>query len=81
MQPNMFATVNIALNQPDQIMVPVSAILMNDDTTSVYIESTPWTFIRREVVLGTEDGDRVRVIAGLKAGDRIVSSGGVLVND
>ena len=81
LQPNMFATVNIALTQPDQIIIPVSAILMNNDTTSVFVETTPWTFVRHAVELGAEDGGNVRVLSGLQAGDHVVTSGGVLVND
>ena len=81
LQPNMFATVKIALTQSNQIIIPISAILMNNDTTAVYVEITPWTFARREVELGTEDGENVRILAGLDVGERIVTSGGVLVND
>ena len=54
---------------------------MNNDTTSVFVETTPWTFVRHPVELGTEDGETIRVLSGLKAGDRIVTTGGVLVND
>ena len=81
LQPNMFATVKMAIPQPDQVIIPISAILMNSDTTSVYVETTPWTFVRREVELGAEDEGNIQVIAGLNAGDRVVTSGGVLVND
>lgn len=78
---NMFTSVHIQIPQEEQILVPLSAIFMNNDSTSVYIESAPWTFKRQEVLLGSEDGTQVRIISGLKAGDRIVTAGGVLVND
>lgn len=81
LQPNMFATVNIAVKQPKQIAIPISAILMNNDSTSVYIETSPWTFVRREVQLGSEDGDHIHVQSGLNIGERIVVSGGVFIND
>ena len=81
LQPNMYATVKIALNEPDQVIVPISSILMNNDTTSVFVETTPWTFVRRDVELGLEDDKSVRVISGLTAGERVVTSGGVLMND
>ena len=77
----MFATVNIAIPQPNEVTIPISAILMNSDTTCVYVEITPWTFVRREIELGKEDDKNVRVISGLNSGDRVVTSGGVLVND
>lgn len=81
LQPNMFAAVQMEVPQEEQVMVPLSAILMNDDTTSVYVETTPWTFESRAVVLGPEDKNVVRITSGLKHGDRIVVSGGILVND
>ncbi|MFT4059065.1 MAG: efflux RND transporter periplasmic adaptor subunit [Legionella sp.] len=81
LKPNMFATVHTQIPQPEQVMVPLSAILMNNDTTSVYVEITPWTFTARRVVLGAEDKDKVRIISGLNTGDRIVVSGGILIND
>lgn len=81
LQPNMFATVKIALPQPDQLIIPISALLMNNDTTSVFVEASPWVFVRHDVEIGTEDSGYVRILSGLKAGDRIVTTGGVLVND
>jgi cobalt-zinc-cadmium efflux system membrane fusion protein len=80
-QPNMFATVKIAIPQPDQIIIPLSAILMSNDTTSIFVEQSPWTFTRRDIRLGMQDGDQVRILSGLKPGERVVISGGVLVND
>lgn len=81
LQPNMFATVELTVPQPDLVMIPLSAILMNDDTTSVYVETSPWIFERREVQLGPEDGRDVRILSGLKAGERIAASGGIFIND
>ena len=81
LQPNMFATVDITVSQPNQVIVPLSAILMNNDSTTVYVETTPWCFQSREVQLGAEDGEMVRVLSGLNAGERIVESGGIFIND
>lgn len=81
LQPNMYATIKIATREPDQVIIPVSSIVMNNDTTSVFVETTPWTLEQHDVELGAEDGENVRVLKGLRAGDRIVTAGGVLVND
>ena len=81
LQPNMYATVHMAFPQQKQIMVPVTAVVMNDDTTSVYVEVQPWVFERHRVWLGAEDLDKVRVVAGLKPGELVVTLGGILVND
>lgn len=81
LQPNMFATVDIRIKQTPQIIIPISAVVMNNDTTSVYVESSPWICERREIELGYQDGEHVRVISGLKAGERIVTCGGMFIND
>jgi cobalt-zinc-cadmium efflux system membrane fusion protein len=81
LKPNMFATVNLAIAQGPQVTVPASALLMNNDSTTVFVEVQPWVFERRVVELGSEDGDSVRVVSGLAAGERVVVRGGVLLND
>ncbi|MDR3454571.1 MAG: efflux RND transporter periplasmic adaptor subunit [Rhodoferax sp.] len=81
LKPNMYASVSIAVPQSTQVVVPTSALLMNNDSTTVFVEVAPWTFMRRVVELGREDGDNVRILSGLAAGDRIVVRGGVLLND
>ena len=81
LKPNMFATVHIAIPQSKQIVVPTSALLMNNDSTTVFVEVSPWTFTRRTVELGHEDDDSVHILSGLAAGERVVVRGGVLLND
>ncbi|MEE9475935.1 MAG: efflux RND transporter periplasmic adaptor subunit, partial [Roseateles sp.] len=81
LRPNMFATVKFAVSQPVQPVVPQSALVMNNDQVLVYVESAPWTFKSRVVLLGSEDGNQVRVRSGLNGGERIVVRGGVLLND
>ena len=81
LQPNMYVNVKISVPQPERVMIPISAILMNDDTTSVYVETAPWIFERRHVQLGMEDGLEIRVLSGLKAQERIATAGGIFIND
>jgi len=81
LQPNMFASVHVEVEQPNLIMVPISALLMNNDTVSVFVEASPWSFVRRDIQLGLEDGENVRVLAGLTEGERVAASGGVFIND
>lgn len=80
-KPNMYATAHIAVPQSSGPHVPVSALLMNNDSVTVFVEVEPWTFMRRKIQLGSEDGDQVRVRSGLKAGERVLVKGGVLLND
>ncbi len=81
LKPNMFAKASIAVPQPAQLFVPESALLMNNDSTTVFVEVSPWAFQRRTVELSYDETAGARVVKGLKAGDRVVVKGGVLLND
>ena len=61
--------------------MPESALLMNNDNTSVFVEVAPWTFERRTVDLSYDESGDTRVLKGVKAGDRVIVRGGVLLND
>lgn len=81
LRPNMYASASVAVQQPAQVFVPESALLMNNDSTTVFVEVSPWTFERRTVELSYDESAGARVLKGLKAGDRVVVAGGVLLND
>ncbi len=81
LKPNMFATVKISLPQPKLIMIHKAAVLMHNNNMTVFVETAPWTFIRKTIILSTEDGNLVRVISGLQPNMRIITSGGILIND
>lgn len=81
LKPNMYANVSIGVAQPAQVFVPESAVLMNNDSTIVFVEVSPWTFQRRTVDLSYDEAGDTRVLKGLQAGDRVVVRGGVLLND
>lgn len=81
LKPNMYASVSLAVPQSPSVRVPASALLMNNDSTTVFVEVAPWTFTRRAVETGIEDGELVTIVSGLRAGERVVVRGGVLLND
>ncbi|MBA2078073.1 efflux RND transporter periplasmic adaptor subunit [Rhodanobacter sp. PCA2] len=81
LKPGMYARAGIAVAQPAQVFVPESALLMNNDSTTVFVEVAPWMFERRAVELSYDESAGARVLKGLEAGDRVVVAGGVLLND
>ncbi|WP_259650087.1 efflux RND transporter periplasmic adaptor subunit [Gluconacetobacter diazotrophicus] len=81
LKPNMFATVTVEAPQSPRIMVPQSALLMNNDTVTVFVEVAPHTYMRRNIDIIYDDGDLCEVDSGLSAGERIVTQGAVLLND
>jgi cobalt-zinc-cadmium efflux system membrane fusion protein len=81
LKPNMFATVTVIGPDQSEIVVPSSALLMNNDRTSVFVATAPWTFERRTVDSDLGDGSTVAIRSGLAAGDQVVVKGGILLND
>lgn len=80
-KPNMFANARFLIPQERQIFVANSALLMNNDSTTVFVETAPWTFVRCAVELGFQEGDAAQVRKGLNPGERLLVKGGVLLND
>jgi membrane fusion protein, heavy metal efflux system len=81
LKPNMFATVTLTGAKQSRIVLPSAALLMNNDRTSVFIATAPWTFERRTVDPELTEGASVAIRSGLAEGDKVVVSGGILLND
>ncbi|MGO9514949.1 MAG: efflux RND transporter periplasmic adaptor subunit [Steroidobacteraceae bacterium] len=81
LKPNMFATVTLLGTQRSHIVLPSSALLMNNDRTTVFVAVAPWTFERRAVDPELEEGTSVAIRSGINAGDQVVVKGGILLND
>jgi cobalt-zinc-cadmium efflux system membrane fusion protein len=81
LKPNMFATVSLLGPQRSRIVLPSSALLMNNDRTTVFVAVAPWTFVRRAVDPELDEGTSVAIRSGLNAGEQVVVRGGILLND
>jgi cobalt-zinc-cadmium efflux system membrane fusion protein len=81
LKPNMFATVVLSGAERSLIVLPSSALLMNNDRTSVFIATAPWTFERRNVDAQLEEGSSVAIRSGINAGEQVLVTGGILLND
>jgi membrane fusion protein, heavy metal efflux system len=81
LKPNMFATVTLTGTAQSQVVLPASALLMNNDRTTVFVATAPWTFERRTVDPQLEEGSSVAIRSGVAAGEQVVVRGGILLND
>ena len=64
-----------------EIWLPVTAVLLKDGSRRVvYVEEAGGRFAPRDVDLGDERAGRVRIIKGLKVGERVVMKGALLVD-
>jgi len=81
LKPNMFATVTLIGAKQTRVILPTSALLMNNDRTTVFVATAPWTFERRTVETQLEEGTTVALRSGVQAGEQVVVKGGILLND
>ncbi len=75
--------VRVRINSRQQstgLLVPDSAILRDDENLPfVYVVQPDGSFARQRVTPGYRSGNQYDITSGLKAGDRIVTEGGVFV--
>ncbi len=57
------------------LSVPHGALVEEQGLFFVYVRSDEECYRKQEVSLGADDGERVQVLSGLKAGDRVVTKG------
>ncbi|MFT8807915.1 efflux RND transporter periplasmic adaptor subunit [Gluconobacter sp.] len=81
LRPGMFVDATLNVPQGNDVIIPKTALLMNNDQVSVFVETAPRTFQRRDITISYDEGDDVRVLKGLSAGERVVTSGAILLND
>ena len=81
LKPNMFATVTLSGPKLTRVIVPTSALLINNDRTTVFVATAPWTFERRIITAQLEEGPTVALDSGVKPGEQVVVKGGILLND
>ena len=65
------ATAHVA----EALAVPVSALVDEDGRTVAFVQVSGEAFQKRDLTLGIQDGEFVQVLAGLAAGERVVTKG------
>ena len=53
--------------------VPLRAVVRRAELTAVYVQSTDGRALLRQVRLGRSDGERIEVLSGLAAGERVIA--------
>jgi membrane fusion protein, heavy metal efflux system len=79
LKPDMFANVEIITDvKSTAISVPQSAVLEDNGKSIVFVAEGN-VYKQRQVQVGIKNGDRVEIIDGLNAGDRVVIKGNYLL--
>ena len=72
--PGMFARVHFVVGQAKKLTVPVAAILRRGEVAAVYVQLADNRLSLRQLRLGEAVGQgEIEVLAGLSAGDKVVS--------
>ena len=80
LRPEMYVNVELRSPQPDRLSVPSEAVMNTGLKQIVFVDRGNGYFEPREVETGETAGGRVRVLKGLEAGERVVTSGNFLIS-
>ncbi|HYS43206.1 MAG TPA: efflux RND transporter periplasmic adaptor subunit, partial [Geobacteraceae bacterium] len=80
LKPDMFVNARVLVPLGSSIVVPVTAVMDTGQRQTVWVEMQPGMFEPRDIKVGTRSGDNVQIISGLKAGEKVASSGGYLID-
>ena len=80
LKPDMFVNAIIRVPLVKGIIVPVTAVIDTGKRQVVWVETTPGMFEPRDVQVGERIEEKVQILSGLKAGDKVAVSGGYLID-
>ena len=80
LKPGMFVDVEFPVTLPAAVTVPGEAVVDSGVRRTVYVDRGNGYFEPRRVATGWRMGDRVQIVSGLQAGERIAVSGTFLLD-
>ena len=80
LKPDMFVNAIIKVPLVKGIVVPVTAVIDTGKRQVVWVETSPGMFEPRDVQVGERIDDKVQILSGIKAGDKVAVSGGYLID-
>ena len=80
LKPGMFTSIGLSLPRAESsLTVPAKAVFVENSRSFAYVQIGPQEFARRGVDTLASGADRLRVVRGLSAGDRVISDGVLLL--
>jgi Cu(I)/Ag(I) efflux system membrane fusion protein len=80
LKPDMFVRTVIKVPLTEAIVVPTTAVMDSGKRQTVWVESQPGMFEPRDVQVGQRTNDKVQILSGVKAGDKVAVSGSYLID-
>ena len=76
----LYAEGTVEIDAPEVVAVPKSAVLWAGENPRVYVDQGDGAYQQRRVILGRPGDDFWEVLEGVKAGERVVASGNMLID-
>jgi multidrug efflux pump subunit AcrA (membrane-fusion protein) len=80
LKPDMYVDVDFRARRAAKLSVPAEAVLDTGTKQTVFVDRGNGYFEPRRVQAGERFGDRIDIISGLHAGERVVTSGNFLID-
>ena len=80
LKPQMFTNVEIGIDMGKRLAIPDDAVIDTGTRQIVYVDKGEGYFEPRQVILGLKADRMAEVIQGLKAGEKVASSGTFLID-
>jgi Cu(I)/Ag(I) efflux system membrane fusion protein len=80
LKPEMFVTVEFRFSSAGRVTVPADAIVNTGTRKTVFVDHGDGHLEPRSVETGDRAGDRIQILQGVRAGERVVASGAFLVD-
>ncbi len=80
LKPDMFVNAVVLVPLGDSLVVPVTSVMDTGTRQVAWVEMQPGMFEPREIKVGARVGDNLQILGGLKAGEKVASSGGYLID-
>ena len=78
--PGMIVNVDLDVRVPPTITAHADAVIDSGASKHVFVALSDGQYELREVETGRQEGDRIEIRSGLKAGERVVTSGAFLLD-
>jgi membrane fusion protein, copper/silver efflux system len=79
LKPDMYATIELAIDRGERLVVAESAVIYAGKRRLVFLDLGGGKLRAQEIEVGIKTGDYYEVLKGLRAGQRIVTSGNFLI--
>ena len=80
LKPDMFVNAAVKVPLGYSLVVPTTAVIDTGKRKVVWVEKNGGLFEPRDVEVGAREGDNIQILAGLKQGEIVASSGGYLID-